>query len=423
MGCDRGGPGPWVGVLAGLLGLWAAPAAAAELGLDEAIRLALERNAEVRLAQGELQVATARRPGAALLLQGNPELSASAGPRLRAGSVSPQVSVSVSQPVEVGGQRGARIDAAAAAIRSAEARLAARTAAVVAEVRQAFGRALAAQAGVTIADEAVRLAKQALAAAEQRHQAGDASRVEVNTARIEVGRTSRAGVAAALRAQVCQAELRLLLGLGPHEDLRLKGTLETLAPPPALEAQARARALDRRADVRAARAEVDEAEAELRLATRDAFPSPRLGASYGTEEGAHIVQGTLAWEVPLFNRNQAAQALARGRVSQSRLSLQALEQRVTQEVELALARVRAARAAADAFGAEVLRAAESSVELANEGYRAGQLDFLQLLLIRRDALDARRGHVEALEELNAAAAQLDQALGVGPGSDPAEPTR
>lgn len=401
-----------------IIALWlSAPpkaARAAELGLDDAVRLALEQNVEVRLARSEVEVATARQAGASLLLQNNPELSASAGQRSRRGDRTPDYTVSIAQPIEIAGQRASRMERATATFRSAEARLTVRRLAVVAEVRQAFARALAAQAELKVADEGVELAKQALNAAEERHRAGDASLIEVNTARIEVGRTSRERVAALQQVQLSMTGMRALLGLEGHENLRLRGGFERLSSAPIFGPEVLERARRQRADLLAARAELEAAEAELSLAERDAFPTPRIGASYSSEEGAQIVQGTLSLDLPLFNRNQEGKGVARERVSQTRLALEALERRVAQEVELALAGRLAAQAALDTVSGDVLRAAESNLELANEGYRAGQLDFLQLLLIRRSTLDARREHIQALEELTRAEAQLALVLGTVP---------
>lgn len=51
--------------------------------------------------------------------------------------------------------------------------------------------------------------------------------------------------------------------------------------------------------------------------------------------------------------------------------------------------------------------------LVDEAYRASRVDFFQLLLIRRETLEARIGDVDvdALEELHAAAAELLRAAG------------
>ncbi|NMO14620.1 TolC family protein [Pyxidicoccus fallax] len=396
--------------------LVALPAHAAEraLTLDEALRLALERNPDVRAVEAEVGAARARQAGASLLLRNNPELEAALGPRRDGGDSTMQYGVSLTQPVEVGGQRAARREEAQALHIAAEARLVAQRVSLVAQVREAFGRALAAGAQVELAAEAVELAGQALQAAEERYREGDASRIEVNTARVEAGRARRERLVAEGRRKVALGALMLLVGLEADESVAVQGTLEPASTGPLPElSQWMTRARDGRRELVVAREELRAAEAGERLAAREAIPSPRLGVAYNREEDAHIVQGTLGLTLPLFQRNQAERGAARARAIQARAALEGMERRVAQEVQLAMERRRVADEALRSFTGEVLEAARENAELATEGYRAGQLDFLQLVLLRREALEARRGHIEALEELNAASAELERVVGAG----------
>ncbi|MFY0523432.1 TolC family protein [Archangium gephyra] len=408
-------PSLWPALM-GLVLLVAVPARGQErtVTLDEAVRLALENHPEVRSAQAEVAAADARLSEASLLLRNNPELEAALGPRQRGGTSTLEYGVSLTQPVEIGGQRGARRDEAQALRSATEARLELRRVQLAAEVREAFGRGLATAEQVKLAAEAAELAGQALQAAEERYRTGDASLIEVNTARVELGRARRERLAAQNRHGVATGALKLLLALEAGEPLTVQGTLEPTEARPTAEVQTwLSRARSNRADLLVAREELRAAEAAQRLAGREVIPTPRLGASYNREEDAHIVQGTLGLSLPLFNRNQAERGATRARVTQAQLALEALERRVTQEVQLAAARYRVAREAWEAFTGGVLQAARENAELATEGYRAGQLDFLQLLLIRREALEARRGYIEALEELNAAEAELERVVGGG----------
>lgn len=77
-------------------------------------------------------------------------------------------------------------------------------------------------------------------------------------------------------------------------------------------------------------------------------------------------------------------------------------------MRLAVARLLAAQAA---VSGDVLAAAQENLALSNVAYAAGKVDFLQLLLVRRDTLEARRGYIETLEVLNDASAQLARAVG------------
>lgn len=389
-------------------------AGATDLDVDQAIRIALERNADLRIAASDVDSAKARMAGASLLFQGNPEIGAFGGQRSGGAEKSTDYGLSIAQPLDIPGSRGARIEAADAGLKSAEARLQVRRGAVVAAVRQAFARVLAAQARAKLADEALTLANEALVAANERQNAGEASLIEVNTARVELGRSKRESLASAQRLLASLGELRLVLGFEPREALSLRGTLEQAwrAAPHLSDLTTAAR--ERRADLVAARAELAEAEAEHRLALGEAFPRPSVGLSYEREEGADVLLGTFSIDAPVFNRNQAGRGAAQARLSRARDALKALERTLEAEVEIAFTRREAAQAAVETFSGDAAKAIEGNLELAIEGYRAGNLDFVQLLLIRRGTLDARREYIDALEELNVAEADLDRVLGTTP---------
>ncbi|WP_141594032.1 TolC family protein [Myxococcus sp. AB056] len=397
------------------LGLLVAVPAAAEqrsLSMEEAVQLALQRNPDVRSEEAEVQAARARLSGASLLLQSNPEVDVAAGPRRRDGNSSIDYTVQLSQRIEVSGQRGARVEAASGALGAAEARLGTRRAEVAAEVREAFGQALAAAQLVTLAEDAVRLAEQTLETARRRLEAGDASRIELNAAQVEVGRARREVRRTIQNRAVALGELQRLLALDAETTLDLRGELATSAPDKGVDVEALVRtALQQHPGVRMARQEAEASRAEARLASREALPAPRLGASYSREEDAHILQATLGVELPLFNRNQAARGVSAARVTQAEAALEAAGRRVEREARLAAARLAAAQAAVGDFAGGVLPAAQENLELLQAAYTAGKVDILQLLLIRRDTLETRRGYVEALADLNSAQAQLAQAIG------------
>src|SRR5512133_2188234 len=147
--------------------------AGAPLTLAEAVERALEQSPEVRAAAAEVRAARARLAGASTLLPANPEVSAAAGARDGPGGRSAEWEVAISQRVELGGQRGARVSAARAALGAAEARLEGARGRISAETRERVGRAAAARLRGELAAEAQRLAEDAARAAERRLQAGD----------------------------------------------------------------------------------------------------------------------------------------------------------------------------------------------------------------------------------------------------------
>ena len=386
-------------------------AAAERVGVDEAVAAALQRNATLLRLQAEVGAERARLAGASTLAATNPELELLAGPRWRGSDRSTDYGIGLSQRLEIFGQRGARVDSARSLVSAAEARLAMGRVEVAAGVRVAFYGALAAGERVRLAADGVKLAEEALLAAESRQQAGAASGIEVNAARIAVGRAAREQSEAEQRRTAAVARLLLLLGMDAGQELVLSGALRGSADAPT-DVKARIEeALRRRPDLTAARQDLEAARAGVRLTSREALPSPRVGASYGEEEGARIARGTIAFDLPVFQRNQAGRGVAAARLEQSERAVEALEREIRTEVVVAVERLRAASAAATAFGGAALTSVAENLQLVTEAYRAGKVDFFQLLVLRRETLDARASYLSALEELAAAQAELKRAAG------------
>jgi cobalt-zinc-cadmium efflux system outer membrane protein len=341
----------------------------------------------------------------------NPELELGAGPRWDGGGRSTDWEVGVSQRLEPYGQRGLRRKAARELVGAAEARLEMRRVEIAAEVRTAFHRALAAGEQAKLAAEAFELADEAVKAAEARQRSGAASTIEVNTARIALGASLRQRSEAEQRRASAIGALIVLLGLDAREGFTLKGSLEPGASEPVDGEKLVAAALERRPDLAAARRELDAARAEARLAAREALPNPRVGVSYAEEEGAQVLRGGLAIDLPVFQRNQAGRGVAGARVEQAARAAEALERTIRAEVMVAVERQRTAATAARSFGGAAITSAHENLQLVNEAYRAGKVDLFQLLVIRREALDARTAHLSALEELAAAEAELKRVGG------------
>ncbi len=389
---------------------------ATPLPLGDALTQALERNPGLAALRSEVAAARARLDGAALPLQSNPEVQASAGPRSTPDGHFLDYSLALSQRVEVFGQRDARTEAARASLAAAEARLASRRIEIGAEIRESYARWLGAGQRDRITAEALEVARQGLTAAETRQSSGAASRIEVNAARAALGRAAKDRAAATQRLLAARAQVILLAGLDPSLDLEPQGALTPAASRSAGDVEALARAaLARRPDLEAARLEVAAASAERRLAGREGIPSPRVGISYAQEGGpgrdVRVTQGFLALDLPLFNRNQAARGVATARQDQAERALEALTRAVRAEVTVAASRLTAARAAAEAYAGGLLGGLEENMQLATEAYQAGKLSAFELLFVRRETLDARLAYVDSLEELQAAEAGLSRATG------------
>lgn len=185
-----------------------------DLTLDRVLAIARERAPAIVAAETRVDEARARLDGASLLLRENPELEGDAGPRFAGdGSESTDIRARLSQALELGGARGARIDGAEAGVAYAGAVADETRVRVQRAAGSAFLRARAATEQRALAESAARMADELLQVAERRHRAGDVAVLDVNVARAAAARARADAAAARAEAREAAGGLAILLGL------------------------------------------------------------------------------------------------------------------------------------------------------------------------------------------------------------------
>jgi len=284
---------------------------------------------------------------------------------------------------------------------------------------KAWVAAVAAQADLGLAERTLANRTTALRTSEQRFESGLAPAVDVELARAEEA-FARAELAAAReRVGAGRRALELLLGRYPT------GTLELGPELPALGAAVRAGLpadlLDRRPDLRAARARLDAAADEAAVARADRYPRIALTAAGGTrsDELGDLLDGDFrVWSIagnvlaPVFDGGRL-RARAAARDAEFAAAVEDFAGRVLAacgEVEDLLA--------AEAFLldreralVEAERAAAAAERSALERYRGGQGDLSTLLLAQRSALAAQSQRIAVRAQRLATRVDLHLALG------------
>ncbi|MEK8034473.1 TolC family protein [Ideonella sp. DXS29W] len=336
----------------------------------------------------------------------------------------------LSQPFEIGGQRGARQSAAQHALHRAWSQLAERRQHVRAEVTSAFFSALCAQERVQLADAAVDLARRGADAARLRVAAGKAAPIEETRARVAEStlRTEALQARSAWRASL-QA-LEWATGSTRAID-RVQGDLSLPSVPSLQTLQQR---LEGAQAVRQARIEVDRLGAMAQLERSKRLPdlTVGLGTRRSEETGRSQTMLTLSIPLPVFNRNQGAEVEALRRQDRARHELTAVQFRLRADVVAAHARLESAVAEAALLEHDVLPGARLSYDTSSRGFELGKFGLLEVLDSQRTWLQARAQHLKAVAEAHLAAADLERWLGTnetagepatGAASEPAtEPT-
>ena len=384
------------------------------LTLQEAVSRALSVHPGVQQGRAEVQAAEARLSSVQSPLDRNPTLEASTGPRIVPDGPRFDANIGLFQPIEVGGQRSARIDAAEANLRAARARLSRSRAEVLAETRKLYAQWVSARFRVGVAQKFVELGRRTVVDVRQQVEDGEASRIDVNTAIVELGQAHQRLAEARRDERAARADLARSIAAEDDASIvpgtRLEELVDAFGPVQALDA-ATAQALTQRADLVAGRASVEHARASLLLAERSAIPSPVIGAQWVLDNGDNIVLGSVKLELPFFQRNAEERGAARAEVVTQEVKTTALERSVLEQVRAAAARHQDARELARLYEQEVVSAARENVALIREAHAAGKLGFSEVLRAERSAFETQSAWVDAVEELALARADLGLALG------------
>jgi cobalt-zinc-cadmium efflux system outer membrane protein len=358
-------------------------------------------------ARMRIDEARGRLLGASLRFSSNPTVEVERGRRSAETSSSTDYGVEIGQDIDLPSRRRARTDAARAAVQQEEQRAAEVERATLREVATAFLRAVEARERADSAASGKLLAEEAFRIAERRFAAGDVAQLDVNLARTAVARAEAEvrTANAALTGQTTQ--LQVLLGI--TEAVTVSGSLRDALTFAAADLMTRAAD---RADVRLLDAQIADAEADRRLAQALRWPDVGIRAAYRSEEGDRIILGGIGLTLPLFNRGQEASAMAGARLGRLRAEREALARTIEAELRGALASYDALRAASAEYERTILPLIEENERLALESYEVGQIGLAELLLVRREALDARRAFIDQLIETRLAEVELLARAGV-----------
>lgn len=385
------------------------------LTLDKALTLAESVNPALKSKQAELAAAEGAQADASAWLNSNPEVSLAKTRRDVPQSVGTdryrEWNTGISQALEIAGQRGHRVDAAEAAMAALRAEIADTRRQVRAEVAERFYQILALQQRVDIETQALKLFDDTATAIQKRRIAGEDTKLDANVASVEAER-ARNQLAIALEQllearNVLAAKLqlpatRLPQAVGELAATRSGYTLNDLLA--TAESQPRLRALTEREN---------NANARLSLERASRYPDITLGANVGREFSGkeRLTTFSVSLPLPLFKRNQAGVGQATTELQQVQIEHQATLRDTRSNVTTLWAKLNSLDARMRRLKDSVLPALDDNQMLSLKSQRAGQIGLLEMIVVNRQALDARRDLIDALTEYHATRVALELAAG------------
>jgi len=382
----------------------AQPAAPAPLTLDAALTLARQHAPAVRAAEAR---ATAEAGAAAASGRWrNPTLDLSIenlGPQ----DLDHDAFVWFTQPLDIGARRSTRIAAAQASRDLLLRDVDVRRRAVDIVVVDSYLAAVRARQATGLLDAHARAIDEVVQFVRRRVDGGVAPEADLRKLEAEKARTLIARVRADLDLR--QQALTLGVLIGQHD--AALGDRVVLPPAPPLGAVDIDGAVERRADIRAAAARVD--ERRTTAAAERALGSTAIAAMGGYKRTSGFNTGTagISIDLPVGLRNTPARLRAEADVTAATLELEQARALARADIEQALLAARVLSAQAARVNDDLVEPAVIAQRAARAAFREGTGDALALVDADRVYLDTQR---EALAvQLDAAAASIRARVALG----------
>jgi len=376
------------------------------LTLDAALQTAFANNPDLAAAQWEIGIAEGARQQAGLIP--NPVASWDAEDTRRSTRTT---TVKLSQTLELGGKRSARIDVASRAQDAAALTLAQRRNALRADVIDNYYGALRAQERLDLAQRSMNVAERGLAVANGRVTAGKTSPVEATRAQVQLSE---------MRLELNRAQIgltdayrRLATSTGSAvTDFQAVAGQNQLTPalPPVAHLLAR---LEQTAELRLAELSILQNEASVGLEKAQRIPDldVSIGSQYDASARERVNVVGVSMPIPLFNRNQGNVLAATRRADQARDLRNAAELRLRSETRQALDLWQTANTEVRAFNQQILPAAQSAVDSATRGFEMGKFSFLDVLDAQRTLIAARTQYLTATAQATEAWVRIERIYG------------
>jgi outer membrane protein, heavy metal efflux system len=395
-----------------------------KLSIEQAIRIAMEHNHDVRLSDlavagaNAASVIASASPNPMLTVQTaniNPSAGIGAG-RLRSKTV--DSSFRVDQLIERGDKRVLRMENAANLEKAARHDLQDAYRQVRLNVQQAYYDVLAAEDRLVIARQTKTLYAGTVAAAQKRQKAGDLANADV--ARLQVDALRSSNDVAQTQTDLVKARQTLAMLLGQRADANRIRLCDTWPSASFDAVPAPLSVVEQRTDVLAAKARLDAAIAARKLAlalrTRDVSIGVQYEhwpASAGNGQGTGNSYG-IAVQIPLFVRyafDGEIRAAATA-VDTARETFEKVRDLAYNDIYKSWEDTHGAYERVNRYDKELLGAAKKSADAAEFAFRHGAISVMDVLDARRtyhatqlDALAAHADYAKSLASWQAAVSE------------------
>jgi cobalt-zinc-cadmium efflux system outer membrane protein len=392
-----------------------AGAAGAELSLRDAVQAALDRNPDLALFQFELRANDAQRQQAGL--KPAPEAGFSLENFGGTGDAKflkgAEATLSLSQVIELGGKREARLGAVDAGRDTITAARQAAQLDVIAEVTRRFIAVAEAQEKVRLAERATELAASTAAAADERVQAARAPHVELDRARVA---EQRARLQLQSTRSSLEAARQSLAAMWGSDDATLEGQPladvrgELFSLPATGDFTALIARLSQSPDFLRFATEERLRDAELRLATTQRRADLTVGGGIRRMQAGNDFGLVASVSIPLFAGKRADGAIAEAAARRDAVGVEREAALTRAKAELfALHRqLRDAVAIAQSLESTTIPTMEEALTETQYAFERGRYSYLELVDAQREYLAVQSERIDASSLAQVLATEIER---------------
>ena len=386
---------------------------------DNVVSCALRASLSVRSQKESVEAAKGRVVAAEVVLPSAPQLALSAAHRSASGQA-PALNLyaTLSQEIEIGGQRGARQKAAEASVAAEERRGAATERETALAAWRAYFEVVGAAEEVRLAGRVEALWSGVAKAVGASGEGGLASGLEVDLAEASALRATMAKLSAERAEKSAKVALGALVGRDPSVGaLAVEGGLTPIAAAEELAAKSAPKPKGEPVQALALEAEKRAAEAKVDELSRARVPNLTLSV-FVQRDGFDelVIGGGLSLPIPLpqpvtrTNAGEIAEASALAR--KAGVEAEAARKKATSDLAAAVAEYTSRKAEVSAFSAERLARAEKSVAAIAAEVEAGRVPLKDAVLAQQALIEVLTSHLAAKRALCLASVEVARAGGL-----------
>lgn len=291
---------------------------------------------------------------------------------------------------------------------------------LIGAVIQAYFAVLEAGEYVTVADRSLQTVRSQLRDVRVRHENGGALKADVLALEVRDSRAQERLISARNALDLSHAGLRQMLDLGPEEDVTLSGEEWRPADLPATLPECLETATANRPELRALEARIGAARAGAGLARRQVWPTlDAIGRYWADDDGTDfdapranwMVGATLTWSLFEGGRRRAQWREAGAAMDEVQTRQRGLQRSIEVQVHRAFLSLQEARSRYDVAKANVARA-EESLRLVQQLFEGGAATVTRYLQGEQDRTEALFGEIRGRFDIKRRSAGLGHALGL-----------